>query len=87
VPITATLVIGVDFDAGEVDLGGPVFDVDHADVCPVGGNDLPVSWLELAGVGVPLALLVPSPDGGDVFAHGGLVQLEAELAVGGGGRP
>ena len=29
-------------------------------------------------------LLVPPPDRGDVVTHGGLVQLEAELAVGGG---
>lgn len=57
--------VGADFDAVQVDLGGPVFDVDHSDVCPV-GDDLPPPGVELAGVGVPLALLVPSPDGGDV---------------------
>src|SRR5260221_13635173 len=32
-------------------------------------------------------LLVPPPDRGDIVTHGGLVQLEAALAVGGGGRP
>src|SRR5712691_9692714 len=78
---------GEDFDAGEVDLGGTVFDVEHADVCPAGGDDLPAARIEPAGVEAPLDLLVPSPDRGDVAAHGGLVQLVAELAVGGGGRP
>jgi flavin-dependent dehydrogenase len=33
----AALMIGVDFDTGEVDLGGAVFDVEHADACPAGG--------------------------------------------------
>jgi len=32
----AALMIGVDFDTGEVDLGRAVFDVEHADVCPAG---------------------------------------------------
>src|SRR5262249_36751709 len=80
------LVAGVHFDAGQVDFAGPVFDVDHADVRPAGGDDLPAPWVERAGMEVPLALLVPPPDRGDVAAHGGLVQLVAELAVGGGGR-
>src|SRR5215467_1363431 len=35
------LMIGVDFDASEVDLAGTVFDVEHADACPAGCNDLP----------------------------------------------
>src|SRR6266571_335090 len=83
----AALMAGVDLDAGEVDLGGTVFDVQHADVCPAGGDDLPAARVEPAGVEATLALLVPSPDRGDVAAHGCLVQLEAELAVGGGGRP
>src|SRR5215471_13060828 len=81
------LILGVDFDAGEVDLGRPVFDVDHADVDPIGCDDLPAVGVERTGMEVTLALLIPPPDGGDVIAHGGLVQLEAELAVGGGGRP
>src|SRR5712691_7035487 len=77
---------GEDFDAGEVDLGGTVFDVEHADVCPAGGDDLPAARIEPAGVEATLALLVPSPDRGDVAAHGGLVQAEAELAIGSGRR-
>src|SRR5262249_22943265 len=80
------LVAGVHFDAGRVDFAGPVVGVDHADVLPGGGDDLPAPWVERAGMEVPLALLVPPPDRGDVAAHGGLVQLGAELAVGGGGR-
>src|SRR5215472_3223333 len=57
-----TLILGVDFDAEEVDLGRPVFDVDHADVCPVGSDDLPAAGVERAGVEVTLALLIPPPD-------------------------
>lgn len=38
--------IGVDFDAGEVDLDGAVFDVEHADACPAGGDDLPAARVE-----------------------------------------
>ncbi|HEY6314904.1 MAG TPA: hypothetical protein VIY52_29455 [Streptosporangiaceae bacterium] len=44
------LPIGVDLDAGEVDLGAAVFDGDHADVCPVGGDDLPAVRVERTGV-------------------------------------
>ena len=43
--------------------------------------------VEGASVEVALDLLVPPPDRGDVVAHGGLVQLEAELAVGWGRWP
>jgi hypothetical protein len=68
----------VDLDAGEVDLAGTVFDVEHADVCPADGDDLPALRVEPAGVESTLALFVPSSDRGDVAAHGGLVQLEAE---------
>jgi MFS family permease len=82
----AALMAGEDLDAGEVDLARPVFDVQHADICPAGGDDLPAVRVEPAGVEATLALLVPPPDRGDVAAHGGLVQAEAELAVGRGRR-
>jgi hypothetical protein len=65
--------IGEGFDAGEVDLCGTVFDVEHADVCPADGDDLPAAGVEGAGVETTLDLLVLSPDRGDVFTHGGLV--------------
>jgi hypothetical protein len=39
------------------------------------------------GAGMEVTPARPAPDRGDVVTHGGLVQLEAELAVGGGGRP
>lgn len=39
------------------------------------------------GVEVALHLLVPAPDGRYVGTHGGFVQMEAEFAVRGGGRP
>ena len=84
---SVTLMFGTDFDAGKVDLAGAVFDIEHADVCSVRSNDLPAVRVEGPGVEVALGLFVPAPDRGDVAAHGGLVQLEAELAVGGGGRP
>ena len=71
----------------EVDLAGTVFDVEHAYVRPAIGDDLPAIRVERTGVGATLARLIPPPDGGDVVAHGGLVQPVAELAVGGGGRP
>jgi hypothetical protein len=81
----AALMIGVDFDTGEVDLGGAVFDVEHADACP------PAVMIcqrpRLKARAWKSRLLVPPPDRGDVVTHGGLVQMEAELAVGGGGRP
>src|ERR1022692_3393581 len=80
----AALMAGMDLDAGEVDLAGTVFDVEHADVRSAGGDDLPAALVKPAGVVVMLALFVPSPDRGDVAAHGGFVQLEAELAVGKG---
>jgi hypothetical protein len=83
----AALMPGVDLDAGEVDLAGAVFDAEHADVCPARGDDLPVAGVEGAGVEVALDFLVPSPDRGDVADHGGFMQPEAELAVGGSGRP
>lgn len=83
----AALLAGVDLDACEVDLTGPVFDVEHADVCPAEGDDLPAAWAERAGVELALDLLIPPPGRGDVAAQGGLVQLEAELAIGRGGRP
>jgi hypothetical protein len=75
----------MDFDAGNINFAGAELDGEHADIGAVGGDDLPVVRVEPAGVIVPLGLLVPSPDRGDVVAHGGFVQLEAELAVGGHG--
>src|SRR5215469_1486006 len=67
-----------DLDVAEVDLGGPAFDVDHADVRPVGGDDPPAAGIEGTVVIGALPLFIPPPDGRDVAAHGGLVQLEAE---------
>ena len=40
-------------------LAGTVFDVQHADVRPACGDDLPAAWVKPAGVEVTLALLVP----------------------------
>src|SRR6266568_3025969 len=77
--------IGADFDTGEIALGGAVFDVEHADVCPAA-----VMICQRPGLKARAwksRLLVPPPDRGDIVTYGGLVQLEAELAVGGGGRP
>jgi hypothetical protein len=55
----AALMIGVDFDTGEVDLGGAVFDVEHADACPAGGDDLPAAQVEGAGMEVTPARPTP----------------------------
>jgi hypothetical protein len=41
----APLVIGADLDAGQVDLAGALFDVEHADV-GLGGDDLPAAGLK-----------------------------------------
>src|SRR6266851_3853840 len=71
----------------EEGLAGTVLDLKHADVCSAGGDDLPAARVEFAGVEITLHLLVPPPGRGDVVTHGGLMQLEAELAVGGCGRP
>jgi hypothetical protein len=57
---TAAPVIRVDFDAGEVDLAGAVFDVEHASVCPANGDDLPVARVVGAG-GVGPARPSPRP--------------------------
>ena len=46
----AALMIGVDFDTGGADLGGAVFDVEHADACPAGGDDLPAAQVEGTGM-------------------------------------
>src|SRR5215831_15313810 len=85
-PDAAALIAGEDLDAAQVDLGRTPLDVDHADVGSVGGDDLPAVRVEAAVLETTLALLIPPPGGGDVVAHGGLVQLEAELAVGGRDR-
>jgi hypothetical protein len=71
----AGLMIGVEFDAREVDLAGAVLDVEHADVRPADRDDLPAGRIEGARVEDTLDLLLPPPDGGDVAAHGGPVQL------------
>jgi hypothetical protein len=55
----AALMIGVDFDTGEVDLGGAVFDVEHADACPAGGDDLPAARVEGTGMEVTPARSTP----------------------------
>jgi hypothetical protein len=55
----AALMIGVDFDTGEIDLGGAVFDVGHADVCPAGGDDLPAARVE--GTGMEVTPARPTP--------------------------
>src|SRR6516165_1989058 len=81
------LIVGMDLDARNVDLAGPVFDVEHADVCLTGGDDLPPAPVESASVGSTLRLVVPPPDRGDVVTHGRLVQLVAEFAVSRGGGP
>lgn len=81
----AALVTGQQLDAGQVDGIRLVFHVEHAGVHPVHGDDLPATGAEAAGMEVPLHLLVPAPDGGDVPAHRRLVQPEAELRVGGRG--
>src|SRR5919109_1002692 len=62
----ASLMVGMDLDAAKVDLGGAVLDAEHADTSPVGGDDLPAVWIEPARVIVPLDLLVPPPDRGNV---------------------
>nr|WP_308402093.1 hypothetical protein [Streptomyces shenzhenensis] len=82
-----SLVVGVEIDPRQVDRRRPVLDVEHAGVRSVGGDDLPLVRCEHAGVEVTSELLVPAPDGRDVGAHGGFVQLEAVLAVRGGHRP
>jgi len=81
------LMPGVDFDAGQVDLPRAVVDIQHADIGVPGGDDLPSVRVEGAVMRRALDLLVPPPDRHDVLAHGGLVQLVAELRVGGCGRP
>jgi len=83
----AALMVRVDLDAGKVDLVRATLDVEHADVRAVGRDDPPAARVEGAVVETALDLLVPAPDRPDVVAHGGLVQPEAELTVGGGGRP
>src|SRR5262249_60432142 len=64
-----------------------MFDVEHADVRSANADDRTAARGEGPGVETPLPLLIPPPGGGDVAAHGGLVQLEAELAVRWSGRP
>src|ERR1022692_748490 len=60
---------GVNLDPGQVDLAGAVFDVKHADVLPADGDDLPAVRVEGPCLEVPLDLLVPPPDHGDVLAR------------------
>lgn len=55
----ATLVIGVDLDAGQVDLGRAVFHDQDADIRTVGGDDLPPVWVEPARVEFTLDCVVP----------------------------
>src|SRR5260370_15672766 len=81
----AALMAGVEFDARQVDLPRAVVDIQHADIGLPGGDDLPSVRVEGALVKRALDLLVPPPDRRDVLAHGGPVQLVAELGVGGGG--
>jgi hypothetical protein len=81
------LMARVDFDAGQVDLPGAVVNIQHADISLPGGNDLPSVRVEGTLMKSALDLLVPPPDRRDVLAHGVLVQLVAELGIGGGGRP
>ena len=50
-------------------------------------DTLGAARVESAGVETALDGLVPAPDRRDVVTHGGLVQLEAELAVGRCGPP
>lgn len=53
---------GVDFDAPEVDLGAAVLDAEHADIRPLGSDDLPAAGVELTVVivalGSPLQIAV-----------------------------
>src|SRR6516165_4471823 len=79
------LMAGVDFDSGQVDLPGAVVDIQHADIGLPSGDDLPSAHVEGAIMKRALDLLIPPPDRRDVLAHGGLVQLVAELGVGRGG--
>jgi hypothetical protein len=67
---------GMDLDAGQVDLPGPVFDIQHADGGLPGGDDLPPVRVEGALVKRALDLFVPPPDGRDVLAHGGLMRIK-----------
>jgi hypothetical protein len=78
------LMAGVNFDAGQVDLPGALADIQHSDIGLPVGDDLPSARVEGALMKRALDLLVPSPHRRDVLAHGGLVQLVAELGVGGG---
>jgi hypothetical protein len=82
-----TLMAGVDLDAGQVNLPEAVLDIQHADVGLPGGDDLPSVRAECTLMKDALDLLVPPLDRRDVLAHGGLVQLVAELGIGGGGGP
>ena len=77
----AALMIGMDFDTGEVDLGRrystssmPMSAPPAVMICQRPGLKAQ-AWKS--------RLLVPPSDRGDVVTHGGLVQLGAELAVGG----
>ena len=45
--------------SGEVDLGGAVFDVEHAGACPAGGADLPAARVE--GTGMEVTPARPAP--------------------------
>ena len=49
---------------------GAVFDVEHADLCPAGGDDLPAARVECTGMEVTPAR--PAPDRGDIVTRGGL---------------
>ena len=77
----ATLVLGVELDAGQVNLGRAVFDDQEAGVYAGSSDDLPLPGVEGACVKPALDIIIPAPDRADVGAHGGLVQLEAEFAV------
>jgi hypothetical protein len=80
----AALMAGIDFDARQVDLPRTVVDIQHADIGPAGGDDLPSARVEGAVMKRALNLLVPPPDRRDVVTHRSLVQPVAELGVGGG---
>lgn len=84
---TAALIVRVDFDAGDVDLARGGARCSACRRLSRRRDDLPAAGVEGAGVKAALDLLIPAPGRSDVVAHGGLVQLVAELAVGACGGP
>jgi hypothetical protein len=76
------LVVRVDFDAPQLDLGWPVVDGERAGVPVVDGDDLRVGGIETVLVKAALGGFVPAQDRVNIGPQRGAVQPVAEFDVG-----